>query len=44
MCKQVSDYVNYRCKQYVGLLSINVLSAECSIHVVTKMLSSQKVE
>ena len=36
--KKLSDYFSYKLKQYMGAFSINTISAECSIHVLSRVL------
>lgn len=42
--KKLSDYLNYKIKQFMGSLSVNILSVECSIQLISRILERSKIE
>lgn len=42
--KKLSDYLNYKIKQFMGSLSVNILPVECSIQLISRILERSKIE
>lgn len=42
--KKLNDYINYKCKQFLGPISINAVTAECTIHVISKAFERQRID
>jgi hypothetical protein len=42
--KQLTDYINLKLKQFVGPISINGVTTECSIYAISKAFEKQRID
>lgn len=41
--KKLSDYLTFKLKQFTSTFSVNILSVECSIHLISRVMEKNKV-
>lgn len=42
--KKITEYLTTRLKTFIGSFSVNVVSVECSIHLIMRIMEKEKIE